>query len=322
MSSPRLKFNRSLEKFFGGSLVVGCGANPEFGAKMGELFGFEYHKLHNNKRQFYSVDLREDLQPDLACNVYFCPESFDKRFDFIWLEFLPYNVYLTESKNENHFDNKRIEEMMSDAAVLLITGGIPSSSKKQIQEQIYDFKTETAHDEVNIFVKGPKNVNPALIITSLDSNAQKILTKYQFDIKDVKQDIYDEKANLEFIKMKSFQLIDRRISELESKINEMKLTTKTSLLKSRAAVNKNARLQGLKQLKLQIAEKYPQVNLAEIIKQVGEHYPKLYSGIYQHYTKDLLIRIVELEKYHLECCKRLKNKSYDLECKEKIEFKI
>lgn len=313
IEKPKFKFNRAIEKFYGGSLIVGCGANPhgKHGSKWDDYGRNKHHDLHANKRQFYSVDLNNeqywgDIQPDIECDVNHCPESFDKRFDFIWLECLTKNVYLAESK-ESIFVNSRMEEMMDDAAVLCITGWGPSRHKNQIKGQIYDFHQDNLY--FYIYIKGPENVSPALILKSLDTDAQKLLATYKLDIKDTKQESYDEKANLEFIKKKSLQLIGRRISELESNIDEMKLTGKLSFLKSRTFANKNTRLQGLKQLHQQISEKNPLIHLTELIKETCIRHPQLLSGIVLHPTKDLLNRLIEMESFHLECYKQSKIKS-------------
>ncbi len=313
IEKPRFKFNRAIEKFYGGSLIVGCGSKPH--GRHGSIFDYwddywlgKHHNLHANQRQFYSVDLNTDswfgdMQPDLECDVNHCPASLDKRFDFIWLECLTKNVYLAESKDEIIFANSRMEEMMADAAVLCITGWYPSRHKYQIKGQIYDLH----QDNLCIYVKGPENVSPALILKSLDTDALKLLETYKLDIKDINQEVYDEKANQNFIKNKSLQLISRRISELESNIDERR--DQPSLLNSQTFMNKNARLLGLKKLHQQISDKNPLINLIELIEVTCILHPQLLSGIVHHPTKDLLNRIIEMESFHLECCKLSKIKS-------------
>lgn len=296
--------NRDIRNFFGDSLVVGCGemSNAKFLRAYSDFFGDAYHQLHSNKDYFYSIDIAEEVNPDLQCDIRDCPESLNKRFDFIFLEYLSGFVYLDSVTGD--FSNKRIEEILFDFGILFIAGYLPKHKRQQIDGQIYEASTE----EAVLIVKGPATLDPALVIRSLDEDAQKLLSKYKLSGAESKHDSYDQKVNQDFIKIKVLQIIDREIDRLSLARNKM-MHGGIGLFKSKKLAIKDGKILGLNKLKIQISLHYPVQTLAKMIEESCANHPALLSGTVKHLTKDKLQRITEMENYHLTRCNQLDKKT-------------
>lgn len=163
-------------------------------------------------------------------------------------------------------------------------------------------------------VKGPVGLDPALVIKSLDEDAQKIIENYELRITELKHDSYDKKVNEDFIKTKALQIVDREIDRLIFNRNKI-MNSGFAFFKSKRLSARNKKISALSELKNQIFLRFPDKSIAKIIE---ETHPELISETGKHFTKDKLQRIIQMEAYHLDKCNQLDKKIHVLERKQSL----
>ena len=149
-------------------------------------------------------------------------------------------------------------------------------------------------------------MSPTLIVKSLNPDAQRLIQIHGLQLKTVEEN-YNQGANEQFLQDKAIEIVDRQIQRLKQEIcqiaSQILRSKATSLFYMQNLKKKNAKLSALREIKVQIRNKFPQTSLHSIIEDATERYPELTSGLFQHVVDDYLKVILEMEKYHQANCK-------------------
>jgi hypothetical protein len=114
---------RSITKFSGKAVVIGCGRNAERHSA--------HCKFHTDSTHFYTIDCNPHADPDCIYDLsHSLPREFKQKFTVTFLEYLPYFAYNTNNGLNNIFD------MTEENGYIIVIGCPEDLSKNRYRELI------------------------------------------------------------------------------------------------------------------------------------------------------------------------------------------
>ncbi|MBI2785929.1 MAG: hypothetical protein HYX60_06350 [Legionella longbeachae] len=200
-------------------------------------------------------------------------------------EFTPLLKKLMGRESYQNFKNNQKLPTFYESTEINVTNPLPIEIKRMILKK----ENIPVHSSC-IIIKGDKNIDPNLIIKSLNKNAQKAILNEGIDINILTLDVkYDKELSFKYVHNRSLELIDNQIKRLDKE----SLQLGNSFFDQKQKLIKAKKITALGELKKEI-EKSNQVS--SIINSINNTYPELLSGTLSHKTKDCISSIMEMEQ--------------------------